>query len=369
MRTGGTYLFTGGGSGGHLFPGIAVALELKRREPEAEILFVGSEKELEQSILCRYEFSRLSLPVESLASLKRRPFRFLLRNIQAWRHARQILSDRKPSVVIGLGGYASAPIVWAAARSGLPVVLLEQNAIPGRTTRWLARSSSLICTSFSEAARLLPKSIPIELTGNPVRPEITALAGMRSQQKSFDEILILGGSQGAESLNQVVLQALSGLKENLRDKRIVHQSGPRQLDSIREAYRTSGIQAVVEPFFEDIVERYQSAILVISRAGATTLAELTCAGAPMILAPYPQSADNHQLANAQFLQSRGAAIIVEHRPTVEETSANLQATLRMLLSDSDRRTSMGAAAVQLSYPQAAERVADKIQELAEKYSH
>ena len=358
-----TYIFAGGGTGGHLFPGIAVARELLRREPAARLLFVGSDKDLEQSILAYNHLEHRALPVESLGTLKRRPFYFVTRNWQAWNAARRLIRDERPAAVIGLGGYASAPVVWAANRAGVPVVLLEQNVIPGRTTRWLARSAAVVCVSFPEASGRLPHGTRIEVTGNPVRREIADLHANRTaltdgQQR---ELLVLGGSQGADALNEAVTTAAQLLRDELSAWRIVHQTGPRQVGTIRAAYERLSLVATVEPFFEEMAERYRAASLVVSRAGATTLAELTCSGLPMVLLPYPHAADDHQRANAKSLHDRGAAIVVEHRPAAAETATQLATQLRSLLVDSSQREAMGTAARSAACPEAAAAVADCIQ--------
>lgn len=358
-----TYLFAGGGTGGHLFPGIAVAQELQQREANARIVFVGSEKELEQSILARYGFEHRSLPVESLHCLKRRPWQFVIRNWRAWREARKLIRDERPAAVIGLGGYASAPVVWAATRARIPVILLEQNVIPGRTTRWLAKSAKIVCLAFEETASRLPPGTCTAITGNPVRPPIAAMHSSPPAKRTSQQLLVLGGSQGADSLNQAVTVAVETLHDELSGWTIVHQTGPRQVDQVRHAYEELSIRATVEPFFEDLADRYQDATLVISRAGATTLAELTCCSLPMVLLPYPQAADNHQKANAICMYARGAAVIVEHGRSSEVTGQQLARQLKSLLSDAGSLTSMSHAAHAIACPDAARDVASVLGEL------
>ena len=330
-----TYIFAGGGTGGHLFPGIAVAQELQRRETDSRILFVGSERDLERTILTRYQFEHRSLPVESLRTLTRNPFRFVLGNWHAWRTAYRMIETEKPAAVIGLGGYASAPIVWAAARSRIPVILLEQNVIPGRTTRWLSRSAVRVCVSFPESASRLPQSANIQCHRQSLRHEIANMHAHLSAtgEKEPFELLVLGGSQGADSLNEAVVEAIKLSSKELPRWRIVHQTGPRQTDAIRDAYRQLSLTAAVESFFDDMAARYRAASLVISRAGATTLAELACCGLPMLLVPYPQAADDHQQANALSYQSSGAAVVVGHQSNSHETGVKLATALQSLLID------------------------------------
>ncbi len=356
-----TYIFAGGGTGGHLFPGIAVAMELARRESGSRLLFVGSERELERAVLSRHGFEHRTLPVESLRELTRCPWRFVARNWAAWKSARRLLKIESPAAVIGLGGYASAPVVWAASRVGCPVVLLEQNVIPGRTTRWLSRRATLVCSSFDEAIAHLPHGIAVEVTGNPVREEIAHFAERPADStQRTPELLILGGSQGADSLNEAVLLAMSRLRDDLSGWRVVHQAGPRQVELLRREYAALLIEAIVEPFFDDMLARYSAATLVVSRAGATTLAELACCGLPMILLPFKHSADDHQRANALAYQNRGAALCIEHRDTAEQTASELIAPLCRLLRDERQREAMGSAARSASRPDATQRVAEQI---------
>ncbi|MBC8114857.1 MAG: undecaprenyldiphospho-muramoylpentapeptide beta-N-acetylglucosaminyltransferase [Candidatus Saccharimonas sp.] len=361
-----TFIFAGGGTGGHLFPGVAVALELKRREPNARLLFVGSERELERTILARHGLEHRSLPVESLRELTRHPWRFATRNWTAWRAARQLMREERPSVVVGLGGYASAPLVWQASRARCPVVLLEQNVIPGRATRWLSRSASLVCTSFIEAGDRLPRGAKIEVTGNPVRREIAEFASnLTGDSTAPRELLVLGGSQGADSLNEAVVAALRLVSEARSGWRVVHQTGARQVEAMRRAYAGLSIDAVVEPFFDDMLARYRAASFVVSRAGATTLAELACCGLPMLLLPYPHAADDHQRANALAYESHGAAVSVEHLATAEQTAARLADPLRSLLTDESCRRAMSTAARSCAHPDATSAVVNRMLELAQ----
>ena len=356
-----TYLFAGGGTGGHLFPGVAIAEEIQRREPDSRIVFAGCERELERTILARHPFHHRPLSVEPLRELIRNPLKFVTRNGSAWIAARRLLHAEQPRAVVGLGGYASAPLVWAASRRGIPVVLLEQNLIPGRATRWLSRSADMICASFDETKERLPKSANVAITGNPLRREITDYVPKQSTSLPCShQILVLGGSQGADSLNDAVLAAMPLLGESRFPWSVIHQTGPRQLEAVRRSYEALSINAVVESFFEDMMARYQSVSLVISRAGATTLAELACCGLPMILLPYPHATDNHQSANAQAYVAHGAAICLEHLSSPEQTAAQLATLLQDLFSNDARRAAMTVAARRCARPSATKEVVDRI---------
>ena len=184
-----TFVFAGGGTGGHLFPGIAVAEELRRRNPSTRIVFVGSTRAIELSIVAEHRLEHRMLTVEPLPQLRRNPLRFAFRNWQAWRGAIRLLKELRPTAVIGLGGFASAPLVWAASRHRIPVVLLEQNVIPGRTTRWLSRFADQVCVSFAETRPRLARARSVIVTGNPVRAEIAALHDRQPAERTHPPML------------------------------------------------------------------------------------------------------------------------------------------------------------------------------------
>lgn len=346
-----------------MFPGIAVARELRNRDGRSRVLFVGSTRSIESAIVEEQGLEHRMLPVEPLTTLKRNPFRFVLQNWRASRQAHRLLRSLQPTAVVGLGGFASAPIVWAASRQRIPVILLEQNVIPGRTTRWLSRFAKHVCVTFAETAARLPRAQSVIVTGNAVRAAIAVLHTLdpiSNENSSKPELLILGGSQGADSLNDAVLEAIRQNPELKSSWTFVHQTGPRQVDDVRKTYQELGCSAEVEAFFHDMPKRYSTASLVISRAGATTLAELACAGVAMILLPYPHAADDHQRENALVFVNHGAAVIVEHAATPESTASNLAQVLQQLVSDQEKRRSMGLAAKQLAHPDAAQKIADVI---------
>lgn len=350
-----TILFAGGGTGGHLFPGIALAEELLSRNSDIRVLFVGSDRLIERQILEAHRFPHVALPLLPLRQLWKRPGRFLWRNWQAVAQARRIIGENRPRAVVGLGGMASAPPVWAAHRAGVPVLLLEQNAVPGRATRWLAPCARVICTAFSECLEHLPTNIPALPCGNPVRREIRQLACEVAGPPTHT-ILVLGGSQGAESLNAAVVHMVCRHRDLLRGWTIVHQTGARQANRVRLAYGQAGVPHLVTEFLSDISEQYRRADLVISRAGATTLSELACAGKPMIVIPYPHAADNHQQANAEVFLRHGAAVIVQHAESASQTAERLWAAMQPWFTDTVLRHAMGAAARGLARPEAAERI-------------
>ena len=359
-----TCLFAGGGTGGHLLPGIAVARKLIARNSSTRVLFVGSQRPLERQLVEAHHCSHQGLLLAGLPLLRRNPFRFGWTNWQACRTAAKLLDQERPQVVIGLGGLASVPLVLAAARRKIPIVLLEQNVIPGRATRWLSRLAQTVCTTFGETARLLPACAEVVQTGNPVREEIAALAAARTvAPPGISTLLILGGSQGAEGLNQGVLHLIRSNTEAFRGWQIVHQTGANQCQQVREAYRSLQLDSVVEPFFHDLTPWYRQATAVISRAGATTLAELACAGLPTVLVPYPHSADNHQLRNAEVFAAAGGAVTVGQGGAADQTGRSLAEVLLPVLADESRRAAMREGMWKLARPEARERVIAEIDRL------
>jgi UDP-N-acetylglucosamine--N-acetylmuramyl-(pentapeptide) pyrophosphoryl-undecaprenol N-acetylglucosamine transferase len=268
--------------------------------------------------------------------------------------------------VIGLGGFASVPTVLAATHRRIPTLILEQNAIPGRATRFLAGRVAAVCTAFKETAGRLPTSARVEDTGNPVRAAIAAL----SRNESGPAVpvppilLVLGGSQGAESLNEAVVAMLVKQLPQLAGWRIVHQAGAAQYEQVADACRAARFDHVVRPFFENISDWYSRTTLAVSRAGATTLAELACAGCPAILIPYPHAADNHQLANARVFEAAGAATVIQHGQFASETAGWLATTISTLAGDESRRAVMRQAMRSLARPDAARNVVAVLQTLS-----
>jgi UDP-N-acetylglucosamine--N-acetylmuramyl-(pentapeptide) pyrophosphoryl-undecaprenol N-acetylglucosamine transferase len=271
-----------------------------------------------------------------------------------------LVRETRPAAVIGLGGYLSVPTIWAAACEHVPILLLEQNAIPGRATSWLARLARLVCVSFEESLAGLPPSTPTLLSGTPLRDEVRVLADEppRGSSSGPPTLLVLGGSQGAEGLNAAVSSLLQDQRAAFRHWRVIHQTGSRQQDDIRRQYAQTGHQAEVVDFLTDVAAAYRRADLVISRAGATTLSELTCAGRPMVLVPYPHATDQHQHANAAALVRHQAAICVEQAGTPQESATRLATAVLPLVADPSRREQLALAARGQAHPDATDRVCE-----------
>jgi UDP-N-acetylglucosamine--N-acetylmuramyl-(pentapeptide) pyrophosphoryl-undecaprenol N-acetylglucosamine transferase len=352
-------IIAGGGTGGHLFPGIAVAEAFARRRP-ARITFVGSSRGIETRVVPKCGYPLRTLPIRALRgqgalATAGSAARLGVSIVSAWRMVREI----RPELVVGVGGYASGPAVVAAWLRRIPTVLLEQNAHPGFTNRWLGRLTSRICVSFPESAEYFPSNRTVE-TGNPVR--MRSEAAPRPQEAGFS-LLIFGGSAGAHRLNEIGVEAMALLRESRDVPRIVHQTGETDLEWVRARYRERGIDADVRPFIDDMTSAYGSADLVVCRAGATTIAELTALGKPAILVPYPYAADDHQRKNAESLVRRGAAKMILDRELSPRTLADAIFALR---SDATGLRAMGDASRALGRPDAAERVVDVCLDLIER---
>jgi UDP-N-acetylglucosamine--N-acetylmuramyl-(pentapeptide) pyrophosphoryl-undecaprenol N-acetylglucosamine transferase len=353
----------GGGTGGHLYPGIAVARELLRREPEAQISFAGTKRGIESRVIPREGF-----PLDVLRSVGIRgasPVAYAkgvalipLSLADAWR----ILSRRTPDVVVGVGGYSSGPVVVAAVLRRIPTLLLEQNAVPGLTNRSLARLVDAAAVTFEETVTYFGRRGFV--TGNPVRAEFLESsddAAGTSAHRGATRVLIFGGSQGAHAINMAMVEAAPKLAARHGGLAITHQTGERDLEHVRDSYRKSGLQARVEPFLFTMDREIKIADFVVSRAGATTLAELTAAGKPAVLIPLPTAADDHQRKNAEVLARAGAAEVLEQQML---TGDRLAERILALASDVGRRQAMGRAARTLAKPHAARDIADRVLVLA-----
>jgi UDP-N-acetylglucosamine--N-acetylmuramyl-(pentapeptide) pyrophosphoryl-undecaprenol N-acetylglucosamine transferase len=350
-------IIAGGGTGGHLFPGIAVAEELVARGHE--VRFVGTEKGIEARAVPKAGYA---LDLIEISGIKKKGFTGtlsgLLRVPRAMSQSRAILKRENPAVVVGVGGYASGPMVLAAALGGRPTAILEQNSVPGFTNKTLGRFVKVVFGAFQTAAKSFSKK-KYRLVGNPVRrPVREALA---AAQGEGDGVLVVGGSQGAHAVNELVFGAMTILKAINQAPRIVHQTGEKDREDYARRYAEAGIDADVRAFIDDMGAAYRSAAVVIGRAGASTLAELTMIGKPAILIPFPFAADDHQTVNARELADAGAAQLLVQATT---TPSELAEVLRGLLGDSALRANMAAASRALGRPRAHVEIADAIEALA-----
>ncbi len=353
-------MVAGGGTGGHLFPGLAVVEELRRRVPGLEVKFVGTARGIEARILPgRGE----ALELLNVTPLKGQGvgarFKSFARIPTAMKQAASLMGGFEPDLVLGVGGYASGPVLLAASLSGRPTALLEQNAYVGMTNRILARFVDRAYIAFEQTQQVFGVS-KSRLTGNPVRQEFVeharlALADPEGFESRARTVLVLGGSQGARKLNEDLPRALAQAGVADRNLEVVHQTGEAMREEVEAVYRELGIRARVVTFIEEISRAYANAALVVARAGATTLAELCAIGRPSILIPFPFAADDHQAKNADALEAQGASICIRESDLEVD---RLAALIAGLLDDPAKRRAMARAARAHGRPDAAAAIVD-----------
>ena len=351
-------VIAGGGTGGHLFPGMAIAEAFVGREKGNEILFIGTEKGLEARILPGGKFPLRTIKVKPIQG------KSLLEKVKAiWNlpmaisEACSILKEFQPQLVLGVGGYASGPTLLAAFFLGMKRAIQEQNVMPGMTNRILKWFSQRIFVSFEEAKEYFPDRKTV-VTGNPIRKEFfVSLKKDQEGMKKKDRftLLIFGGSAGAHRINQAMIEALDRLQGIKSSLKIIHQTGEKDLDFVSEAYREKGFEALVRPFFEDMATTYQVSDLVICRSGASTVAELAVCGKAALLIPYPYAAHHHQLINAKKLVDLGAARMILDQ---ELNGRAIAQTILQLYDHPEERVRMEETIQRLGKPRAAEEIVD-----------
>ncbi len=352
-------LIAAGGTGGHIYPGVAIAREIKRREPAAEILFVGTPRGLESKIVPREGFDLEMMQVRALkgVSIFER-IKSLLRLPGGFLAARRILKRFRPGVVIGVGGYSSGPILLVAALAGLPTLIVEPNAEPGFTNRVLARFVTAAAVTFEESLKHFRGRGRV--TGNPVRGDFAALP--RKQRGDRLAVLIFGGSQGAHTINNAMASALGLLDDRRNSLAFVHQTGESDFEMVKRAYMEAGFEeAEVLKFINDMPAYFGRSDVLICRAGATTAAEVAASGKAAIFVPFPFAADDHQRKNAEIFERAGAARMILQE---ELTPERLASALTDLIDNPDRVAEMEAASRKLGKPDAARRVVDLAYEIA-----
>ena len=351
-------LIAAGGTGGHIFPGIAVAKEIMERDPKNEVLFVGTARGLEKKIVPDNGFQ---LSLINSAGLKNVGLVGKVKGLsvlpRSFVEARRIIRQFRPHVVVGAGGYVSGPVLMMAVIMGVPTLVMDSNALPGFTNRQLARFVERAALTFEEAMPFFGKKGVV--TGNPVRHEFFDVP-VNEQSDEF-HVLIFGGSQGARPLNNAMIDALPHLETLADNLTITHQSGEADFEKVREAYNNSEFSSAdVRPFITDIFLEFAKSDLLITRAGATTCAEIAAAGRGAIMIPLPTAADDHQRKNAEALQNAGAAKMIVQSELTGERLAN---ELRALAADREEVARMAAAAKRMARPDAAAATVDIIEEL------
>ena len=357
-----TLMIAGGGTGGHIYPAIAIAREYIARDPKRKAVFVGTQRGLEKTIV-----PKAGVPLEfiDVAGLKGMRGMNLLRNIarlpmgfvQAWKH----VGRHRPNVVLGVGGYSSGPVLVAAALRGVPTIIHEANAFPGLANRVVAKWVTAVAVAFAEALPRM-KRADGAVTGNPIRKEFFDLgATPKRPTPNAQRLLIFGGSQGSRVLNDAMTGALLFLARLKDTLEIVHQTGPNELEKVQTAYRQSAFESArVVPYLDPMADEIAAADLVVSRAGAMTIGELAAIGRGAILVPFGAATNNHQELNARVVEKAGGAIVITES---ELTPERLAGAISEALAGPHRTERMGTAAKQLATPDATKSIVDLIEKI------
>ena len=359
-----TILLAGGGTGGHLYPGIAVAEALRASMPDCKPVFLCTQREIDRVILepTGFEFIPQPIvpPVKTVGGL--------LKFWKSWRETKdlvkQIIRDRAPAAVLGLGGYAAGVAVKRGGEKKLPAAILNPDVIPGKANQYLMKYVTAVCCQFEETAGYVSSNqkLKIKTTGCPIRADIRtlpprdAVAARLGLNPSYRTLLVTGASLGAQTVNEAVIEMLKGM--TLQGWQVLHLSGREHADAVRAGYRTlESVHARVVDFTPAMADVWSVTDLAIARAGASSCAELTACGIPSILMPYPYHKDMHQRANAKVLADAGAAVLLDDEKDAVKNAAKLRPAVEPLISDSGKRHAMGTAARSLGKPAAAENVA------------
>lgn len=358
-------IITGGGTGGHLFPGIAVASALRQQYPGGEIMFIGTQRQLDKKTLAGFDFQQVSIACMGLKGLGlKHRIRSLLSLPAAILESWKIIKGFQPDLVFGVGGYVTGPVLLAARLHSVPTCIHEQNSIPGLANRMISAFVSRIFVS-------IPGEYPFPerktvVSGNPVRREILAAAERRRQASDREEkrpltLLVMGGSLGAHRINMLMLELAGRFDEEQKKAvQLIHQTGTADEKKVQAGYAAAGVKAEVRAFFTDMASLYSQADLVLARAGATSLAELAVTGLPAVLIPYPYAADDHQAKNAEYYVAGGAAVMYRES---ELNAEKLDKILSQLLDDIDKLKQMALAMHNMGRPEATRRILESCMDL------
>jgi UDP-N-acetylglucosamine--N-acetylmuramyl-(pentapeptide) pyrophosphoryl-undecaprenol N-acetylglucosamine transferase len=353
-------IIAGGGTGGHLFPGLAVAEEFKRRDDSTEVIFVGTEHGIEARVIPREGYPIRFLRAEGLVNVSVfKKIKAVVKTFFSMMDSYRIIKMLRPDIVIGAGGYASGTIMLAAFLMSIPTMILEQNTVPGFTNKILGRFVRAVCITYQESIPFFPKAKTF-LTGNPVRMQILrsnieSAYRLFSLDRNLFTVFVFGGSSGARTINTVTSDALNYMYDLKEKIQFLHQTGRKDYEGIREAYRKARFKGTITPFIYEMGEAYAVADIVVSRAGATTLAELTALGKPAVLIPYPYAARYHQELNARKLLEMGAVKMILESELNGESLARI---IRELYEDEKIRTEMQRNSRLIGRPEASAKVVD-----------
>lgn len=362
------FIVSGGGTGGHIFPAISIANALKKKRPDAEILFVGAEgrMEMEKVPAAGYEIKGLPVAGFNRSNLWKN-FEVLKKLFRSIKMAKEIVKEFRPDVAIGVGGYASGPTLFAANRLGIPTLLQEQNSYAGVTNKLLAKKAAKICVAYDNMERFFPQEA-ILLTGNPVRQDFLEIPPKAQEAYHFfgfspdkKTLLIIGGSLGARTINQSIQAGLEQLRES--GYQVIWQTGKYYFDDIKKSVEGLDLPHIlITDFVKRMDYAYAVADLVVSRAGASSISELCLLGKPSVLVPSPNVAEDHQTKNAQALASVGAAEMISDA----DAPRKLVSEALKLIGDEERLAKIGEEAKKLAQLDSADRIADEVLKLVEK---
>ncbi|WP_409305333.1 undecaprenyldiphospho-muramoylpentapeptide beta-N-acetylglucosaminyltransferase [Peribacillus sp. SCS-155] len=359
---------SGGGTGGHIYPALALVREIKEKHKGTSFLYIGTENGLEKEIVPRENIPFKSIHITGFKrKISFENVKTVARFLKGVRDSKKMLKEFKADVVIGTGGYVSGPVVYAAAKLGIPCIVHEQNSVPGLTNKFLSRYANKVAVCFEDAVQYFPKEKTV-LTGNPRASEVLHHEGKEGIQKlglnpSVPTVLIFGGSRGARPINEAVLKVMTELRE--RPYQVLYVTGDVHYEQVKNEAQLAGNpdNVIIKPFLHNMPEILSGVDLAITRAGATTLAELTVLGIPSILIPSPYVTNNHQEKNARSLSDAGAATLIIEK----DLSGNkLLAAIDSIISDKEKHTAMKEAARTLGVPDAAERLYNVITEITGK---
>ena len=360
-------LISGGGTGGHIFPAVSIANEIKRRVPDSEILFVGALGRMEMEKVPKAGYRIIGLPVQGFQrKLSIKNLYFFPRLMKSLRMARKIIKEFSPDVAVGTGGYASGPVVYKAAKQGIPVLIQEQNSLPGITNKIIGKKADIICVAYEEAKKYFPQE-KVVVTGNPIRKEITDIEGKREEALKFfgldankPVVLAVGGSLGALAINE----ALHNNYEDLANKNIqlIWQTGKNYFGKVNNKEELEAKGVIVKEFIYRMDLAYAAADIIVSRAGAMSISELAVIGKPVILVPSPYVAENHQYKNAMALVGKNAALLVEN----SETNEKLVPEIIRLSEDMDLQKELAKNIKTFAKPNATDHIVDLVFKLIER---
>jgi UDP-N-acetylglucosamine--N-acetylmuramyl-(pentapeptide) pyrophosphoryl-undecaprenol N-acetylglucosamine transferase len=356
-------IIAGGGTGGHIFPGLAVGKELLKRYPESELLFITGGRKIENDILENAGIRRTAIMVEGIKG------RGLFNTIKAlakvpcgFFQSLLIIKNFSPDFVLGVGGYTAGPVCLAARMMGIKTAIHEQNSFPGLTNRLLSRIVDRVFISFKESGICFPEG-KVCFTGNPIRDGFMLEGDGPDEGKKGFTILVTGGSQGASAINGAVIDALKILRDRGRNPWIIHQAGQADFERVLKGYSENGLAGDVKPFIKDMPAAYRQADVFIGRSGAGTIFELAALGKPSILIPFPYAADDHQTANARMLADVGGAKVIAQD---ELDPVRLADVIMELMDNREALRKMGEQARKAARPDAAKAIADGIEGMIEK---